>query len=320
MSPVAATVLAAGAVCWREIAPGNVEVLLVHRPQHQDVSLPKGKVDPGETLPQTAVREIVEETGLAVALGAPLGTVSYRLPNGRPKRVHYWAAEVSPDAIAASTFTSNDEISEITWVPIAVARQRLSYPHDGDVLARFEALFRSGHARTFAVVLLRHGKALPPGAWDGPDATRPLMQVGVDQAASVAPGVAAFGPFKLISSPAERCQRTIAPIAAVTGLPVKLSDKISQDEYRSDGKAAARVIAKRLRKGVTAVLCSHGPVLPQLLGALTEQTGAAASARRSARQFEQAGALAVGSFAVVHVSVAHPENGFVAIEVHSPTV
>ena len=77
-------ILAAGAVCWRLVG-GVAKVLVVHRDSRADVSLPKGKVDPGEMLPQTAVREIAEETGLAITLGAPLGTVEYTLPGGREK-------------------------------------------------------------------------------------------------------------------------------------------------------------------------------------------------------------------------------------------
>ena len=86
-------VVAAGAVVWRE-RDGEPLVLLIHRDHHQDVSLPKGKVDPGESVPTTAVREINEETGYRVHLGAPLGTAEYVLPSGRDKVVHYWSARV----------------------------------------------------------------------------------------------------------------------------------------------------------------------------------------------------------------------------------
>ena len=74
MTDAPTPVLAAGAVCWR-IVDGKPKVLVVYRGDRADVSLPKGKVDPGETLPETAVREIREETGLEIVLGAPLGTV-----------------------------------------------------------------------------------------------------------------------------------------------------------------------------------------------------------------------------------------------------
>jgi 8-oxo-dGTP diphosphatase len=309
-----APVLAAGAVCWRVSKKGKPKILLVHRTQHKDVSLPKGKVDPGETLPETAVREIAEETGLIIGLGAPLGVVEYQLPGGRDKQVYYWAGEVSADAIANSTFVSNDEIEQLRWVGLKKARKVLSYPHDMDIVGRFAELFGQGRARTFAIVALRHGKAVPAEDWDGPDATRPLMQRGIDQSLSVSHGIAAFRPRALISSTAERCLRTIAPTARVTGLPVDEDHVISQDAYRSGGKAVRALVADRVRNAETTVLCSHGPVLPQIIAAVAEATGTSGSTK-----LQRAAALATGEYAVLHVPVEHPESGLVAVEVHGPT-
>lgn len=311
MSPAASPVLAAGAVCWRERTDGTPEILLVHRTQHRDTSLPKGKVDPGETLPQTAVREIAEETGLRVGLGAPLGVVAYALPNGRPKRVTYWAAAVDDDAVARSTFVSNDEIERLSWMTIDAARRALTYPHDVDVVDRFDRLYRDGHARTFAIIALRHGKAVPSDHWDGPDATRPLLHRGLEQAAGIAPGIAAFRPERLFSSPAVRCRTTIDPTAGITGLEVALKPGISQDEYVSDGKRVARIVAKRLRRRRTAVLCSHGPVLPQIIAAASQGAD-----RHHRAQLERAAALATGEYAVLHIPLDDPEAGPVAVEVH----
>ena len=311
--PTSAPVLAAGAVCWRIVA-GEVQILLVYRTQHKDTSLPKGKVDPGETLPETAVREIAEETGLVVGLGTPLGIVEYRMPNGRDKVVYYWAAEVSELAIANSTFATNDEIESLHWMSLADARGALSYPHDVDIVERFAELHQQGRARTFAIIALRHGKAVPPQSWDGPDATRPLLQRGVDQAMSVAPGIAAYRPMKLISSTAERCLRTIAPTARVTGLEVREKPQISQDAYQDGGTAVTKIVAKRLRKEVTTVLCSHGPVLPQIIDAIARATGTPDSG-----QLRRAAMLGTGEYAVLHIPVDHPESGIVAVEVHSPT-
>ena len=306
-------VLAAGAVCWR-VVDGAVQILLVYRTQHRDTSLPKGKVDPGETLPETAVREIAEETGLIVALGVPLGVVEYSLPNGRDKVVYYWAAEVSALAIANSTFSSNDEIESLHWMSLADARAALSYPHDVEVVERFATLHELGRARTFAIIALRHGKAVPPSSWDGPDSTRPLLQRGVDQALSVAPGIAAYRPEKLISSTAERCLRTLAPTARVTGLDVREKAQISQDAYESGGVAVTKIVVKRLRKSVTTVLCSHGPVLPQIIAAVARATKSPDSG-----QLQRAASLGTGEYAVLHIPVDHPETGVVAVEVHSPT-
>jgi 8-oxo-dGTP diphosphatase len=306
-------VLAAGAVCWRATERG-VEILLVFRTQHRDISLPKGKVDPGETLPETAVREIAEETGLVVTLGPPLGVVEYRLPTGRDKVVYYWAAEVNELAMANSTFAANDEIESLHWMSPADARASLSYPHDIDIVDRFAELHEQGRARTFAIIALRHGKATPHENWDGPDATRPLLQRGIDQSMSIALGIAAYRPVTLLSSPAVRCLQTIAPTARVTGLEVKEKVAISQDAYRSDAAAVSKVIAKRLSKAVTTVLCSHGPVLPQIIEAVARATGTPGSGKLT-----RAAMLSVGEYAVLHVPVSHPESGLVAVEVHGPT-
>lgn len=314
MTPPQPPVLAAGALCWRLIG-GTARILVVHRGDRADISLPKGKVDPGETLPQTAVREILEETGLAITLGAPLGTVEYVLPSGRDKVVHYWSAEIDEHALELATFTPNAEIAALEWLPLNTAREQLSYPHDVDIIDRFAERLAAGRARTFAIIAVRHGKAVAPTAWDGPDSSRPLLQRGVDQALSIAPGIAAYRPGKLISSTAERCLRTLAPTATLTGLDVREKAQISQDAYESGGAAVTKIVLTRLRKSVTTVLCSHGPVLPQIIAAVARATGSPHSG-----QLQRAASLATGEYAVLHVPVDHPESGVVAVEVHSPTV
>ena len=313
MSPITQPpVLAAGAVCWRLVG-GVAKILVVHRDARADVSLPKGKVDPGEMLPQTAVREIAEETGLAVSLGAPLGTVEYTLPSGREKIVHYWAAEVDEHALELAKFTPNSEIASLEWMPIEKVRKKLSYPHDAEVIDRFAELLITGRARTFAVIAVRHGKAVPPGTWDGPDSSRPLMQRGADQASQIAAAIAAYGPTKIISSTAVRCRSTIEPLSQLTGLPVKTTAGISQDAFEYGQGTVEKIVGKRLRKQKTVVLCSHGPVLPQIVGEVAAQTMSAVTAdmRRSV-------SLGTGDFTVLHVSCEHPLSGLVAVETHSP--
>lgn len=308
-------VLAAGAVCWKITAKGKLRILVVHRTQHRDTSLPKGKLDPGETLPETAVREIAEETGLIVGLGAPLGVVEYVMPNGRDKKVYYWAAETAPEAIANSTFVSNDEIEQLTWMSVKRARRELSYRHDVDIVDRFAALHAQGRARTFAIIALRHGKAVAHEDWDGPDAARPLQSRGVAQSVSVAPAIAAFRPRKLVSSPAVRCMTTIGPLARLVGLDVSPKEAISQDSWEHDAVDVRRVVRKRIEARESAVLCSHGPVLPQIVDAIVELTGSADSTR-----LRRASALSTGEYAVLHIPVDAPESGLVAVEIHGPAV
>lgn len=313
MTVVASTlVVAAGVVCWRT-HNGKVKVLLVRRDSRSDISLPKGKVDPGESLPEAAVRETLEETGIAIALGAPLGATEYSMPTGRDKVVHYWAAEVDDAALGAARFTPTDEISSTEWLPLKTARAKLTYDRDRDILDRFAARLEADSLRTFAIIALRHGKAVPAGSWSGPDSSRPLEQVGIEQARAAARAIAAYRPAKLISSTAARCVSTIEPVARLTGLDVKATAAISQDAFEDGEADVTRLIAKRIARGLSAVLCSHGPVLPVILDEIGVATG-----REDDRSLRRAAALDTGDFAVVHLSVAHPYAGIVAVEKHSP--
>ncbi|WP_382303860.1 NUDIX domain-containing protein [Herbiconiux sp. UC225_62] len=306
------TVFAAGAVCWR-LVDGKVNVLVIHRTAHRDISLPKGKVDPGETLPETAVREIAEETGLAVTLGVPLGVTNYTMPNGREKVVHYWAAEATDGAILASTFLPNGEVAALEWLPIKKAQSALSYERDAEIVERFRMLVDEGVTRTFALIALRHAKATPPWHFDGPDADRPLTERGRGEARSIVASVTAFGPEKLYSSTARRCRQTVEPLAKALKLPVKTTDAISQDAYESGESAVREMMGKRVRKRVSAVVCSHGPVLPDIVREVALATGTAPAATVS-----RAGDLPVAGFSVLHLSVDRPGSGIIAIETHVP--
>jgi 8-oxo-dGTP pyrophosphatase MutT (NUDIX family)/phosphohistidine phosphatase SixA len=314
MTSVAALpVLAAGAVCWR-LVDGKVQVLLVHRTQHKDVSLPKGKLDPGETLPETAVREIAEETGLRIALGAPLGRSVYPLPGGREKKVFYWAAEVDDAAVAASKFKPNHEIADLEWVSITRARKKVSYTHDQEILDTFAARVEAGTARTYAVVVLRHAKTVPGETWDGPDATRPLLPRGADQARSIAQGLAAYRPQRIYTSTAARCIATIAPVARVTAVRVKQTETLSQDLHEIGGADVQQFAQKRLARKESVILCTHGPVLPDLVGEIAHLTGTpiTSAVRHSAM-------LSPGEFSVLHIATDNPSAGIVEIETHSPS-
>jgi 8-oxo-dGTP pyrophosphatase MutT (NUDIX family)/phosphohistidine phosphatase SixA len=292
----ATTVVAAGAVCWR-LVDGKVRVLLIHREYNHDVSLPKGKVDPGEATPQTAVREVSEETGYQITLGAPIGTAEYLLPGGRDKIVHYWAAEVTDEAIE--------------WVPLSKARAQLTYERDAEVLDRFADRVATDTARTFALVALRHAKAISPSEWSGVDATRPLQPSGRKQARSIAPGIAAWSPERIISSTAARCLATVEPLSSASHVGVKQTDAISQDAFESGTEDVAGVVKKRLKKRVNAVLCSHGPVLPEIIREISAQT--VGGHRLDLRRYS---ALGTADYTVLHVSKS--DGTLVAVETHGP--
>ncbi|WP_217181986.1 NUDIX domain-containing protein [Streptomyces sp. AC495_CC817] len=307
-------VYAAGAVVWRVI-DGKLRILLIHRTKYRDVTLPKGKVDPGEMLAETAVREVHEETGIRVSLGVPVGVSRYHLPSNKQKVVHYWAAEATDAAIRESTFVPNREIAAIEWVSVKKARARLSYPVDLEILNFFSRLVDDGVLRTFPVIALRHAKALPRSEWEGDDAARPLTDRGRRQAKSIVGPLRAFGVRRIVTSDAVRCVETVAPLAkSLKRTPVKTA-KISQDSWE-DGSADLRaVIGKRVRAGKPAVLCSHGPVLPSLLSEIALATGTIHGS-----YVGSASDLEPGAFSVVHLSASNPGSGIIAIETHVPKV
>ena len=153
---------AAGAVVLRDIDDGAREVLVVHRPSYDDLSLPKGKLEPGEDLPTTAVREVAEETGINIRLTMPLQPIEYTVkystrdgkPKSRAKVVSWWLGVAIGGSIENAT-ASPEEIDGAFWMPTDQALERLTYPTDVQVLE--EALDLPS---TSTIILVRHGKAV----------------------------------------------------------------------------------------------------------------------------------------------------------------
>tara|TARA_R110002020_G_scaffold82795_9_gene205284 strand:+ start:1510 stop:2448 length:939 start_codon:yes stop_codon:yes gene_type:complete len=305
-------VYAAGAVIWR-LVEGKLHILVIHRTAYADVTLPKGKVDPGEMLAETAVREVFEETGIRVALGIPVGVSRYRLPNKRQKIVHYWSAEATDDAIRASRFVPNKEVAALEWVTPKRARTYLSYPVDLEILDAFLKFVDDGVLRTFPLIVLRHGKAVSRDSWSGPDALRPLTARGTRQAHAIVGPLLAFGARRVISSDAVRCVTTVTSLAAALGKPVRRTELISQDAWEQGRADIRAVVGKRVRSGKPAVLCSHGPVLPEIMSEIALATG---TLRGS--YLGSASTLDFAAFSVVHLSATNPGSGIVAIETHTP--
>src|ERR1700743_380363 len=200
---VVAAIEAAGAVVWRR-GPSGPEVLLIHRPRHDDWTLAKGKREPGEDLPETAVREVVEEPAVRPVRARRLKTVHYEV-SGQPKRVEWWAAAEPARPGSGGGFVPNHEVDQVGWYPLGQGYERLSYADDTGVLDDFG---RWPH-RTVPFMVLRHTAAGAKGDWDGDDLLRPLDHHGQYPARAPVALLGCFGPVRVVSSPAARCLASV---------------------------------------------------------------------------------------------------------------
>ena len=249
-------IVAAGAVLWRpDPETGEIRVALIHRPRYDDWSLPKGKVDPGENEPVAAVREIWEETGQRAQLGRRLIQTHYQIPQGT-KIVHYWAARA-----LGGQFTPNEEVDQLAWLPVDEAAQRLTYPHDRDVLKAFT----KQPPDTTTVLIVRHGTAGIKSRYKGDDRSRPLDKNGRAQAESLAGQLLAFGATDVYAADRVRCIQTVEPLAQELGVPISTEASLTEEAYAADPDAAHSRIIKIAAQGGTPVICTQGKVIPYLL-------------------------------------------------------
>lgn len=119
---------AAGGVVVRETGD-RFEVLVVHRPRHDDWTFPKGKAGPDESDEDCALREVEEETGLRCDLDRELRSTSYADAQGRPKRVRYWLMRPVGGELRFA-----HEVDDAEWLSLEKAARRLSYDRDLQVL------------------------------------------------------------------------------------------------------------------------------------------------------------------------------------------
>ncbi|MFF0487483.1 NUDIX domain-containing protein [Nocardia sp. NPDC004068] len=262
---ISPNVKASGALLWRRGADGGLEIALVHRPKYDDWTLPKGKLDPGETPIVAAVREVAEETGLRCRLGRYLGYVTYPITGHRKvKRVDYWAA-----AVLGGDFEPNDEVDELRWHRVDRVMDELSYPMDRRIVRNFLRL----PAETATLLIVRHAKAGRRDRFTGPDEERPLEKAGRHQAEALVPNLLAFGPEEIFSAPPLRCRQTVGPLADALGVEIAPEPLLSESGYAAAPQAALDRARALVSADTVRVICSQGKVIPHLLDDWAEIDG-----------------------------------------------
>ena len=250
---------AAGGVVWRVAEGAQLEVAVIHRPRYDDWSLPKGKLAPGESHLEGAVREVHEETGFRVQPGRSLGEVRYLKKSGggaREKVVHYWAMRALSGA-----FSPNREVDRLEWLTVDEARDRITRGTDREVLERFALR----PALTGSVLLVRHASAGSRGDWNGDDAARPLDENGQDQADELVRLLSRFEVEDIVTADPVRCVETVRPLSESIGVPVREEPLLSEHGFPGREDEAMELIRNLGRPGGAAVACSQRGVIDEIV-------------------------------------------------------
>ena len=246
---------AAGAVLWRPTDATGPEIAVIHRPRYDDWSLPKGKVDPGETAAVAAVREIEEETGHRAVLGRRLDAVSYPVGDA-VKKVYYWAARST-----GGDFIPGSEVDSLIWLPVADAIGRLSYPEDQKTMRRFA----KRPANTHTVLVVRHATAGRKSRFSGNDTERQLDKKGRAQAEALVPQLLAFGATDIYAADRVRCHQTVQPLAQELGVTIHNETSLTEESYAKNHKRGRQRVLQIAEQDGTPVICTQGKVIPDLI-------------------------------------------------------
>jgi len=134
------TATAAGGVVVRGTGD-HLEVVLAGRDSDRTWVFPKGTPDAGETIEQTALREVREESGLDVDIVRPIGVIEYwfAVPG---ERVHKFVHFFLMRPLGGDVSRHDHEYDDVRWVPVTEARRMLTYDTYREMLDRAVAAAR----------------------------------------------------------------------------------------------------------------------------------------------------------------------------------
>jgi 8-oxo-dGTP diphosphatase len=133
--------------------------------------------------------------------------------------------------------------------------------------------------------------------------------------------LAAYGVRRVVTSPSERCLRTVQPFALSAGVRLRTRRGLSEEGFAAAPDLAHGHLARLLERAEPALLCTHGPVLPPLLDDLERRLDlASAGSVEVVEEFAAARdeKLAKGEALVCHVVGAGEAARVVAVERHLP--
>ncbi len=230
--------------------------LVVHRPRYDDWSLPKGKLDKGETFLEAALREVKEETGFVGKKPRPVGTVGYLTKAGNPKVVKWWLTVPKK-----GKFKKNAEVDKIRWATFDEAMETLQYTNDRSVLDRANDMVLNRSAGS--IHLVRHATAGTRNASDPDDPHRPIDEQGRRQRRAIRDLLLNHPITRIGSSQLDRCVQTVQEFADTVGIPVEREMALAEGTHPNRTVGLIHEL-----QGEAAVLCTHGDVISGLIGRL----------------------------------------------------
>jgi 8-oxo-dGTP diphosphatase len=245
-----------GALPWRIGSKGALEVLVIHRPAHNDWSIPKGKAEQGESGRECAAREVLEETGFECRLGAELPSIRYEDSKNRIKMIRYWAA-----AMQSGSFTANEEVDAVRWLSLPAALRTITEPRDRPAIIslgtqlQMQLGVRPLPERERMLLLVRGAQAVKRTDWKHSENSRPLTEEGEKSAQSLAVLGSMFKIERVRSSPATRCVTTVTELARRQSLEVERSDHLTEGRMEDTLKLVTQA------RGTGTVLCTHEGVM-----------------------------------------------------------